>query len=83
MVAIPSAFSYNFIMNALSGMVLMIEQAVGHCGGSEAKTEMIRLSHQDTYGNIVHQAPYKLLDGKLLQVGSAMSPDGGKSEPNF
>jgi len=56
------------------GMVLMIEQAVGHCGGSEAKTEMIRLSHQDTYGNIVHQAPYKLLDGKLFQAGSAMSP---------
>ena len=62
----------------------MIEQAVGHCGGSEAKTEMIRLSHQDTYGNIVYQAPYKLLDGKLFQFGpDMMSPNGEKSDPNF
>ena len=58
----------------------MIEQAVGHCGGSEAKTEMIRLSHQDTYGNIVHQAPYKLLDGKLIQFGSGSAMSNGENQ---
>ena len=58
----------------------MIEQAVGHCGGSEAKTEMIRLSHQDTFGNIVHQAPYKLLDGKLIQVGSGSAMSNGENQ---
>ena len=27
-----------------------MEQAVGHCGGSEARTEMFRTSHQDSKG---------------------------------
>merc|ERR1712038_667902 len=33
------------------GTVLIIEQAVGHCDGNEARTEMFRTSHQDSKGH--------------------------------
>ena len=35
------------------GLVLIIEQAVGHCDDSEARTERFKTSHQDSRGNIV------------------------------
>ena len=35
------------------GLVLVLEQAVGRCGGSEARTEMFRTSHHDTRGHVV------------------------------
>ena len=41
------------------GLVLVIEQAVGHCGGSEARTEMFRTSHHDRQGNVVFQEEWK------------------------
>jgi len=34
------------------GYVLIIEQAVGRCGGSEARTDMFKISHQDKDGQI-------------------------------
>ena len=34
-------------------MTLMIEQAVGHCGGSESRTEMFRTSHYSDTGDLV------------------------------
>ena len=30
------------------GFILIMEQAVGHCGGSESRTEMFRTSHHDS-----------------------------------
>ena len=29
-----------------------MEQAIGHCGGSQARTEMFRTSHEDFRGKI-------------------------------
>lgn len=43
------------------GLVLVIEQAVGHCGGSEARTEMFRTSHHDKQGNVVFQESKKMI----------------------
>ena len=43
------------------GLVLVIEQAVGHCGGSEARTEMFRTSHHDKHGNVVFQEAQKMI----------------------
>ena len=36
------------------GLVLVLEQAVGRCGGSEARTEMFRTSHHDTRGHVAN-----------------------------
>jgi len=52
------------------GYVLIIEQAVGHCSGSEARTDMFRISHQDKDGNVVSQ---RVLDNEtyLAEVHAA------------
>ena len=47
----------------LVGYVLVMEQAVGKCGGSEARTEMFRVTHQDKAGNVVFSG--SINDGKL------------------
>ena len=44
------------------GHVLVIEQAVGHCGGSEARTDKFRISHQDEDGYVVSQRVHRFLD---------------------
>ena len=44
---------------------MILEQAVGYCGGSTVRTEMFRTSHQDSEGNIVFQkVERKGVDGK-------------------
>ena len=43
--------------------MLVIEQAVGKCGGSEAGTEMFRVTHQDKAGNVVFSG--SINNGKL------------------
>ena len=45
------------------GLVLVIEQAVGHCDTSEARTELFRTSHHDKHGNVVYQKEW-LYEGK-------------------
>ena len=40
---------------APAGLLLTIEQAVGTCGGSTVKTELFRIRHTDSKGNIVHE----------------------------
>ena len=47
------------------GTILVIEQAVGHCDGNEAKTEMFRTSHQDSKGNVLFQSTGKAKDGVI------------------
>ena len=47
------------------GTILVIEQAVGHCDGNEAKTEMFRTSHQDSKGNVLFQSTGKVKDGVI------------------
>lgn len=42
------------------GKRLIMEQAIGHCGGSQARTEMFRTSHEDFRGNIVFQNTEKI-----------------------
>jgi len=37
------------------GLVLVIEQAVGDCDESQARTEMYRISHHDNKGNVLRQ----------------------------
>lgn len=55
----------QFEVNAIAppGYVLNIEQVIGHCGGSEAKTELFRISHTDAKGNIVKTFYEKTLPG--------------------
>ena len=52
--------SYSYL-----GTILVIEQAVGHCDGNEAKTEMFRTSHQDSKGNVLFQSTGKVKDGVI------------------
>ena len=40
---------------APAGLFLTIEQAVGTCGGSTVKTELFRIRHTDSNGDIVHE----------------------------
>ena len=47
--------------NILIGLVLKIEQAVGQCDGSKARTEMFRTSHYNETGSIVSQVTEKLI----------------------
>ena len=47
------------------GTILVIEQAVGHCDGNEAKTEMFRTSHQDSKGNVLFLSTGKVKDGVM------------------
>ena len=46
--------------SAPSGYVLRIEQAVGHCDGNSAKTELFRISHLDTFGQVVKQTKQRM-----------------------
>ena len=47
---------------ATAGYVARIEQAVGHCGASTAKTELFRVSHVNKQGDIVQQSYHKLFN---------------------
>ena len=47
---------------APKGYVLRIEQAVGHCDGNSAKTELFRISHLDQFGGIVKQNLQKMFN---------------------
>jgi len=47
------------------GYVLVIEQTVGHCSGSEARTDMFKISHQDKDGNVVSQ---RVLDNETYMA---------------
>jgi len=38
---------------APAGKILTIEQAVGHCDGSNVKTEMYKITHTDGKGTII------------------------------
>ena len=38
-----------------SGLILVIEQAIGTCGDSEARTERFKTSHQDKDGQVVSE----------------------------
>jgi len=56
---------------APAGKTLIIEQAVGRCGGSTVRTEMFRTSHQDRHGNIVLQKVERRgVDGKKEKYAS-------------
>ena len=43
----------------------MVEQAVGHCGGSESRTEMFRTSHYNNIGELVFREGGELTDGLM------------------
>ena len=47
---------------ATAGYMARIEQAVGHCGGSTAKTELFRVSHINRQGEIVQQSYHKMFN---------------------
>jgi len=50
------------------GHVLIIEQAIGHCGGSEARTDMFKISHQDEDGNVVSQRVHRTLENQTFMA---------------
>ena len=43
----------------------MIEQAVGHCGGSESRTEMFRTSNYNNIGELLYREVGQLRDGVM------------------
>ena len=45
---------------APAGYVLRIEQAIGHCDGNEAKTEMFRITHTNAEGIVVEEKYQKM-----------------------
>jgi hypothetical protein len=45
---------FTVIATAPPGLILTIEQAVGTCGDSVARTEMFRIRHTDAKGNVVN-----------------------------
>ena len=47
---------FEVIATAPAGLILTVEQAVGKCGDSEARTELFRIRHTDEKGNIVYTA---------------------------
>ena len=51
-------------------MTLMVEQAVGHCGGSESRTEMFRTSHYSATGHLVFRELGELRDGVMTPYKS-------------
>ena len=56
---------------APAGYVLRIEQAVGHCDGNSAKTELFRISHEDQFGNVVKQTKQKIFNnGTTILLGA-------------
>ena len=46
---------FKVLADAPPGLLLTIEQAVGHCGDTEARTELFRIRHTDAKGNIVYE----------------------------
>jgi hypothetical protein len=37
------------------GLILIIEQAIGHCNGNDAQTELFRITHTLPDGTVVDQ----------------------------
>jgi len=49
------AETFKVLAEAPPGLLLTIEQAVGTCGESTVSTELFRIRHTDSKGNIVHE----------------------------
>ena len=54
--------------SAPKGYILRIEQAVGHCDGNSAKTELFRISHVDQFGQIVEQRLQKMFNNGTTEL---------------
>lgn len=52
-VSSSTLLEFEVIANAPAGLILTIEQAVGTCGDSKARTELFRIRHTDAKGNVV------------------------------
>ena len=53
---------------------MILEQAVGYCGGNTVRTEMFRTTHQDSEGNIVFQKVERRgMDGKEKHASAFMT----------
>ena len=67
---------------AKAGLVTRIEQAVGHCGGSTAKTELFRISDIDRHGKIVQQDYVKMFNnGSSITLPSEMFDNARLNRP--
>jgi hypothetical protein len=53
--------TFEVAATAPAGMVLTIEQAVGYCGGSTIQTELFRITHYGSRGQILRQEMLKEL----------------------
>lgn len=54
---------------APAGLVLVVEQAVGHCGDSVSRTEMFQISHYNSTGHLASWAKGVIRDGAFYQIG--------------
>merc|ERR1712241_1523666 len=55
--SVTKSVTEQFQVNALApaGRILTIEQAIGTCGDTEVKTELFRIRHTDSKGNILYE----------------------------
>ena len=54
-------FEFSLILILFySGLILVIEQAIGTCGESEARTERFKTSHQDKDEKVVSELVLKV-----------------------
>jgi hypothetical protein len=60
--------SFEVLAEVPPGLILTIEQAVGHCNGNDAKTELFRISHTLKDGTLVNRYLEKTLpDGSTVK----------------
>ena len=53
---------------APAGYVLRIEQAIGHCDGNIAKTELFRIRHTNSEGIVVYEKYQKMFKNGTIVV---------------
>ena len=79
-------------LDLLIGMILRIQQAVGRCGRSEARTEIIRVVHYDIRGNMLDISHYstkgdgeteELKNGVMTPYKSGVVDGSTKFNPNL
>jgi len=53
---------------APAGYVLRIEQAIGHCDGNKAKTELFRITHTNAEGLVVYEKYQKMFRNGTIVI---------------
>ena len=59
LISIKTTF-FEIKASAPAGYVLRIEQAIGHCDGNKAKTELFRITHTNSEGIVTEEKYQKM-----------------------